>query len=80
MSLIHCSGCRRVIDTDDDPESIRTIETTPFYFTLCEQCRGEPDGCKYCGKGLYQEEVDEWLDACHECARREGLANQKETA
>lgn len=41
--------------------------------TVAEPPDAEPDACRFCGKGLYQEEADLGHAACRACIKREGL-------
>lgn len=42
MSMMRCDGCGRMVDTDEDPESVSYTDIwgTPC---LCEQCREEDE-------------------------------------
>ena len=39
MSCMRCIECGRIVDTDDDPDSLYIVDGECF----CEHCRGELD-------------------------------------
>ena len=45
----------------------------------CETSETEQvDSCRYCGKGLWQEEVECGFDACYDCMEREGEHRERD--
>jgi len=54
-------------------QSMRTV----FHFEGQElelrPCDEDIDACRFCGKGLYAEEIEANGDCCDDCRQREGL-------